>query len=146
MRARPLFHAAAATVALLTLAGCQKPTPGVTVSSGASSAHLEATVYCRDGQSVDKQNCVQHLDRVVLMQVKPGQLVGFDVDSSLADHGWVLVDTDANATSGVQDSHYFSYTPQFRSSPIIHLEVRSLDAVAADAQVTGVWKIQLVQQ
>jgi hypothetical protein len=146
MHARPLVRAGAAAVALLTLAGCQKPTPGVTVTSGASSAHLEATLFCRDGQSVQKQDCVQHLDRVAVVRVHAGDPVGIDVDSSLADHGWVLVDADANQRSAIQDSHYFSYTPDFGSNPVLNLEVRSLDKVATTAHVTGVWKIQLVLQ
>lgn len=147
MRARPLVSAAAAAVALTALAGCQKPTPGVTVSSGAQSSHIEATVFCRAGQSVEARNCVEHLDRVAVVKVKPGEQVGIDVDSTLADHGWLVFDTDQNARSSVQDQHYFAYTPQFRdNNPIINLEVRSLDKVAEDAHVTGVWKIQLVEQ
>jgi hypothetical protein len=146
MRARPLVHAAAAAVALTALAGCQKPTPGVTVSSGATSSHIEATVFCRDGQSVQKQDCVQHLDRVAVVRVKSGERVGIDVDTSLAKHGWILFDTGANARSNIQDEHYFTYTPDFRQNPIVNLEVRSLDKVSESAQVTGVWKIQLVEQ
>lgn len=146
MRARPLAHAALAALALTALAGCQKPTPGVTVSSGSGSDHVEATVYCRDGQTVKKQDCVQHLDRVALVKVKAGDAVGIDVDSALAKHGWILYDTGQNARSAVQDTHYFTYTPDFRQNPVINLEVRSLDKVADDADVTGVWKIQLVQQ
>ncbi len=146
MRARPLAHAAAAAVALAALAGCQKPTPGVTVSSGSESAHSEATVFCRDGQTVQKRDCVEHLDRVSVVKVKPGERVGIDVDSALAKHGWVLVDADAQASSGVQDERYFSYTPQFaQNKGVVNLEVRSLDHVADDAKVTGVWRIQLVQ-
>lgn len=147
MRARPLLHAAAAAVALTALAGCQKPTPGVTVSSGAHSSHIEATVFCRDGQTIAKQDCVEHLDHVAVLKVKAGEQVGFDVDSSLADHGWVLFDTDQNARTAIQDAHYFAYTPQFRdNNPVINLEVRSLSKVAEDAKVTGVWKIQLLEQ
>jgi hypothetical protein len=118
----------------------------VTVTSGSSSVHLESTVYCRDGQSAQKQNCVQHLDRVGIVRVKAGQQVAIDVDSTLAHHGWILFDTDAHARSTVQDTHYFSYTPDFSNNPIIHLEIRSLDKVADDASVTGVWKFQLIQQ
>lgn len=146
MRARPLLATGAGALALVSLTGCQKPTPGVTVSSGTHSVHVEATTYCRDGQSAARRNCVEHLKRFGLIRVKDGDSVAIDVDRSLADHGWILVDADANARSAVQDVHHFSYTPDFRAGPVIHLEVRSLDHVADDATTTGVWKFQLVAQ
>jgi hypothetical protein len=144
MPARPLASLAAGACLLVALTGCQKPTPGVTVSSGSRSVHIESTTYCRDGQSAQKQDCVEHLDRLGVIQVQQGNRVGIDVASSIANHGWYLYDADAKARSEVQDEHHFAYTPDFSTSPIIHLEVRSLDRVANDAQTTGVWKFQLV--
>lgn len=141
MRARLL----AAPLLLLALAGCEKPTPGVTVSSGSNAVHREATTYCRDGQTAEKQNCQENLDEVGIVRVKPGERVGIDVSKALADKGWILVDTGANARSEVQDELHFSYTPDFSTSPVIHLEIRSLDKVADDANVTGVWTFQLVR-
>lgn len=145
MRARPVTVIAAATLLLLGLAGCQKPTPSVTVTSGRSSTHTEATTFCREGQSVVKQNCVEHLDRVGIVRVKAGERVSFDVDGELAENGWLLVDTDRQARSGVQDEHYFSYIPDFGAGPIIKLEVRSLSRPADNAVVTGVWRFELIQ-
>jgi hypothetical protein len=142
MRARLLVPA----LAVLALAGCEKPTPGVTVSSGTTSVHSEATTYCREGQSAAKSNCVEHLDRVSVVRVKAGERVGIDVAKTIAEDGWILVDTGANARSDVQDELHFSYTPDFSRSPVIHLEVRSLDRVAENATVTGVWTFQLVQK
>jgi hypothetical protein len=145
MPGRKAATAAAGALLLLGLAACEKPTPGVTVSSGKRSVHVESTTYCRDGQSAAQRNCVEHLKRFGLVRVKDGDSVAIDVDSSIAKHGWILVDADANARSAVQDEHHFSYTPDFRAGPVIHLEIRSLDRVADDATTTGVWKFQLVQ-
>lgn len=142
MRARLL----AAPLVLLALGACEKPTPGVTVSSGASAVHTEATTYCRDGQSAAPRNCVENLDRLSVVRVKAGDRVGIDVAKTIADKGWILVDTGANARSDVQDEMHFSYTPDFSSSPVINLEIRSLDRVAEDAAITGVWTFQLVQK
>lgn len=142
MRPRTL----ATACVLLALTACEQPTPSVTVTSGKHSVHSEATTYCRDGQSVAKQDCVEHLDRELIIKVKTGALVSIDVDKKIAEHGWILFDADANARSQVQDEHYFSYTPQFQNGAIIHLEIRSLDRVADNATTTGVWKFQLVQQ
>lgn len=146
MRARPLASVAVGACLLVGLTGCEKPTPGVTVSSGSRSLHMEATTFCRDGQSAAKQNCVEHLSRVGVIRVKAGNPVAIDVAKSIAEHGWILVDAAANARSEVQDEHYFSYTPDFRAGPVVHLEIRSLDKVADDATTTGVWKFQLVQE
>jgi hypothetical protein len=138
-------------VLLLVLTGCQKPTPGVTLVSGGATVHTESTTYCRAGQSVANNNCVQHTgrDRIGVLRVQQGAVLGIDVDKALAKNGWFLYDADAKARSEVQDTHYFSYTPDFSNRPtlgIINLEIRSTDRVADDAQVTGVWRFQLVQK
>lgn len=142
MPVRPLLAAAL----LLSLAACEKPTPGVTIAAGTRSVHIESTTYCHEGQSAEKRNCSEHLDRIGLVRVKEGQQVMIDVDSDIAENGWILVDTDANARSNVQDEHFFSYTPDFRNGPLVNLEVRSLDRPANDARQTGIWKFQLVQR
>jgi len=145
MSVRPVRSLAAAAL-LLSLAACEKPTPGVTVAAGSHSVHMESTVYCHDGQTPEQQNCEEHVDRLGVVKVKLGQEVMIDVDKDIAENGWILVDADANARSNAIDEHFFSYTPDFRSGPIVNLEVRSLDRPANDAQTTGVWKFQLVQQ
>jgi hypothetical protein len=143
MRARPIVTAACLALALT---GCQKPTPGVTVTSGTHSEHLESTTFCRDGQTAAAKNCVEHLDRIGRVEVKSGEPIGIDVDKSVAEHGWIVVLTDARQRSAVLDSHYFSYTPDFSNGPLVNLEIRSLSRVANDAATTGVWKFQLVEQ
>ena len=145
MPGRRLVTAVAGTVLLVTLSGCEKPTPGVTLSSGSRSVHVESTVFCRDGQSAEKRNCVEHLSRVGIIKVKAGEPVAVDVDSGLAKHGWRVVILDPNEASPVQDVHHFSFTPQFNRGPVMQVEIRSLDRVADDARTTGVWKFQLVQ-
>jgi hypothetical protein len=140
---RPLVTAG---LLVLALAGCEKPTPGVTVAAGSSSVHIESTTYCHDGQSAEQANCVEHLDRLGIIKVKRGEQVMVDVDKDIAEDGWVLVDSDANARSDIQDEHYFAFTPDFRNGPVVRLEIRSLDEPADNAQVTGVWKFQLIQR
>lgn len=146
MPARHLASVAVGAVLLLGLTGCEKPTPGVTLSSGTRSAHAESTTFCRDGQSAEKRNCVEHLGRVTTIRVTQGNQVAFDVDRSIAEHGWILVLPTTKQRSEVQDKHHFAYTPDFSGGPIIDLEVRSLDHVANDAKTTGIWKFRLVQE
>jgi hypothetical protein len=145
MRARPLATAVVGASLLLGLTGCEKPTPGVTVSSGKRSAHVESTTFCRDGQSIDKNDCVNHADRSVLIRVATGEPVAIDVDKTIAEHGWRLVLVSTNEQTPVQDVHHFSFTPLFNQGPIVDLQVRSLDRVAEDAKTTGFWRIRLVQ-
>ena len=146
MHARPLASVAVGALLLVGLTGCEKPTPGVTLSSGTRSVHIESTTYCREGQSAAAQNCVEHLTRVGQIRVKAGNPVSVDVDKSIAENGWILVLPAANQRSEVQDQHHFSYTPDFSGSPFVDLEVRSLDHVSDKALTTGIWKFRLVQE
>ena len=138
-----------AGAALFAVAGCQQPTPAVTLVSNGHRVRAESASYCRDGQSAVKQNCVLHPGRHEVLRVRNGDPVGVDVDKTLSDHGWELIDADAKQRSAVQDKHYFTFNADFNRRPtagVINLEVRSLDRVADNAAVTGVWSFQLVQR
>ena len=149
MRARrPLVPTLVAGVLLLTLSGCERPTPGVTIVSGTETARADATTFCFGGPEKD---CVQDgsTENVGVLRVQEGEQIGVDVDRDLADSGWYLVDVDLKSRSAVQDRHYFAYTPSFQDRPqagIINLEVRSTERVAEDARTTGLWRFQLVQE
>ena len=146
---RPVVTSLAAIAALAGLAGCQKPTPAVTLVSGGHRVRTESASFCRAGQSVAAQNCVTHPGRLEVLRVRNGDQVGVDVDKALSDKGWELVDADAKQRSAVQDKHYFTFSADFANRPrpgIINLQVRSLDAVSDTASVTGIWQFQLVQR
>ena len=135
---------------LLTLTGCQKPTPIVSLVSGGESVHTDATIYCFDGQSAQQQNCRAPKDKApTVLEVKVGQQVGIDVDKKVAEAGWVVVlpgddqDPSNDQASGKQDSHYFAFTPQFESGPL-RIEVRMLDEGRTDAPTVGNWQFVLV--
>jgi Protein of unknown function (DUF2771) len=137
-------------VGLLTLTGCQKPTPIVSLVSGGASVHTDATIYCFEGQSAQQQNCRAPEGRSpTVLEVKVGQQVGIDVDKKLAEAGWVVVlpgddeDPSNDQASGKQDSHYFAFTPQFESGPL-RVEVRMLDEGRTDAATIGNWQFVLV--
>jgi len=149
MNARPVVLCASAMVAVATLTGCQKPTPGVTLVSGGHTVRTESSVYCRDGQTVAKMDCSTHPARGQVLRVKQGAQVGVDVDKTLRDHGWLLIDADRKQRSNVQDTHYLTLDANFTGRPtpgIINLEVRSLDHASDNATVTGLWRFQLVQK
>ena len=97
---------------LLILTGCQQPTPSVTVQSGSRSVHDEATAYVRDGKQVRSSTSAK------VLRVRPGALVGIDVDGGIADSGWqvhITTQTGTGSTTSTQDSatlrdqHHFSF-------------------------------------
>jgi hypothetical protein len=140
----------AVTGCLLTLTGCQKPTPVVSMVSSGKSVHTDATIYCFEGQSAQQQNCRAPEGKApTVLEVKVGQQVGIDVDKKLAEAGWVVVlpgddeDPSNDQASGKQDSHYFAFTPQFESGPL-RVEVRMLDEGRTDAATIGNWQFVLV--
>ena len=146
MHARRLATAVVGASLLLGLTGCEKPTPGVTVSSGRHSQHVQATTYCRTGQSVEQDTCATSKDQAALIRVKSGTEVGIDVDSAIAKQGWRLVVVGTNDVTPVQDSRHFSFPVVFSQGPILDLQVQALDRIAEGAKPTGsFWRIRLVQ-
>jgi hypothetical protein len=129
VRVRPWHWLAAPCVAsLLILTGCQQPTPSVTVQTGPRSVHDEATAYVRDGKQVRGSSSAK------VLKARPGALVGIDVDSTIADHGWSVhittPGTTANTTA-TQDSatlsgqHHFSFNVGAVTTQIVISEVGS---------------------
>jgi hypothetical protein len=91
------------------VAGCQQPTPGVTLQSGSRVVREAATLYVRDGRQVPGSRAVK------VLTVRPGAVVGIDVDRSLADKGWAVhISTGtSNATTlnspVLKGQHHFSF-------------------------------------
>ena len=136
-------------LAVGALTACEAPTPGVTLVSEGKRIRTEATIFCRDGQSVEKRNCASAKHGPRVLSVRQGALVGVDVDRTLAKHGWYLVDVDAKQRTPVQNTHYFTFPADFGNRPakgVITLEVRSVDHVAENAKDTGTWVVQLLQR
>jgi hypothetical protein len=149
VRSRSLAGAAA----LLSLAGCQKPSAGITLVSDRTSVHFEAQEFCRDGKVLVRGDECPGTgpSSPQLFTVRQGAEVGIDVDKKLADSGWYVVDLDAQTRYAVQDTHYSSFTADFTNRPVagvIHLEVRQVDhQPKSDAdmpKVVGQWKFQLL--
>ena len=148
MPRRPLVPAATAAALLLTLSGCERPTPGVTFASGSRSVHVESTKFCFEEPDKD---CVTNagIDRIGVLRVTAGETVTIDVDGELADDGWYVVDTDAQSRTSTFDSSHFSFTADFTNRPtagVINLQVKSTVEKKDDAAVRGFWRFQLVQE
>jgi hypothetical protein len=151
---RHLAVGTAVLASLLVLTGCEQPTPLVSLVSGGTFAKTEAASFCFDGQDPTREPGTEGGCRFVerpptLLEMRPGDQLGIDVDKELAESGWVAVVRPQNGgqqaqeqASPVQESHYFTFVPQFESGPI-ELDIRSLSSPRDDARVTGVWKFVL---
>jgi hypothetical protein len=101
------------------LAGCQQPTPGVTLQSGSRVVRSSATVYVRDGKQVNGSRAVKSL------AVHPGALVNIDVDRSLSKKGWsVHITTGADSTSTLNSAvfrgkQHFSFSVGSENTDVV---------------------------
>lgn len=118
----PLKALALAVVALLVLAGCEKPKPTVTLVSGDTSVRAEAVCWTQDGTpAIGSEGCTQD-DLVAAVQsaglptlpVTPGSTFGISVDSEVADAGWyaaIIVDGQAQQlVNSVINKRYWRFT------------------------------------
>ncbi len=134
VRALPVL---AAALSLALLSACQKPTPGVTLQSGSRVVRADATLYVRDGKQTRSSGAVK------VLKVRPGALVGIDVDGQLADHGWAVHitprQTDATTldSANLKGQHHFSFTVGSVATDIVVSEAGSGGSPA------GLWAFQL---
>jgi hypothetical protein len=114
--------AALSAAAVATLAGCDKPSPGVTVFSGTHSDHREAICWSPDAdQAFDESDCSitlqstedfndRLLDKVAIIPTAPGDTVGISVDTAVADNGWRVSINGRSLTRGPVTDTYFRFT------------------------------------
>lgn len=97
-------------LALLSLAtGCTKPTPSVTIQSGAVSLRSEAIQYVLDGKLVGNRSGPK------LLTVRPSDVVNISVDRQTAKAGWVVLLAGQKISPILSgDQHHFAFaTPGF---------------------------------
>lgn len=154
MQARRLVAVLGTAAALVGLAGCEKPTPLVTVYSGATSLYDHAFVYCFEGQDPAKEPGTPGACRFdtegrtqKVLEVEPGDSVLVDVDRELADTGWFVALRPREGEAqrlATQNEHVTRFVPDFNRSGTYILEVRKLENPRDDAQPTGLWQFALV--
>ena len=94
----PFKVALVAALALLVLAGCEKPNPSVTLVSGSTSVRAEAVCWTHDGSPViGSEGCSQddlvsavNSASLPTLPVTPGATFGISVDSEVAEAGWYV--------------------------------------------------------
>ncbi|HEU0100920.1 MAG TPA: hypothetical protein VFR07_01205 [Mycobacteriales bacterium] len=149
---RRLAVALAASVALVGLTGCEKPTPIVTLYSGSTSLYDEALSFCFEGQDPatppGTDGACRYEERSLkILEVRPGDEVTVDVDKDLADAAWFVAlrgTDDRSSRLATQEEHVTSFQPDFSVSPTFVLEVQKLESAAEGAKTVGVWRFTLV--
>ena len=127
---------AAVALACLTLAGCAKPNPGVSVVTGLGGAqHQEALCWGADGQ-VSAQTCAADIltgaiegGSVPTAGLVPGATVGISVDPVVAETGWVpSINGQALVTAPLHQEYYRFQYPSLQAVPAegLYLDVRAL--------------------
>jgi hypothetical protein len=146
---RRLLSLALAAGALTTVAACQKPSPGVTVVTDGHSVHVAASNYCFGGRTLTSQTeCPADGPSKTVVKVRSGDTVGIDVDSELADSGWVIYDPVSRQNSEVHTSHYYAFTASFGAGETgAFVEVHQVRSGAGPTDLTkvlGIWRFELV--
>ena len=147
---RRLLAAASATAALVSLTGCEKPAPLVTVVSGGSSVNTEAFRFCfEEGATLEKDGCSERATEVPRLEVRPGDRIGVDVDKEVKDRGWQLEVADpadperTQGTPALDDSYFRFSVPDIAPGGRLMLTVRTVDAQNAP---TGEWRFELANR
>ena len=139
-----------AVVGIFTLAGCEKPGPGVSVVSGSTSAWREALCWSFSGEPLSPETCAQDVVTnamdgadVAQIPILPGNVIGISVDPVVADAGWYPVIGSQRLTQQPVTSTYFRFTyPDLQEIPAAGV---ALQVVAGQGEETlGLWVFQLV--
>jgi hypothetical protein len=89
---------------LVSLAGCTRPTPAVTIQAGATTLRSEAVNYQQDGKTITNNAGAK------VLTVRPGDHVNISVDKKTATAGWVVL-LGGQKISPVlnNDQHHFAF-------------------------------------
>lgn len=154
VRIRPVATRASAialvAVAAFALSSCEKPSPGVSVVSGTTSAYREAVCWSFDGAPLSPDTCSADAvsealagGTVARIPVVPGDTIGISVDPKVADVGWYPVVGSQRLTQAPVFTTYYRFTyPDLQPVPPTGVV---LQVVAGQGESTqGIWIFQLV--
>lgn len=138
-----------AIAAGLSLAGCTKPTPEVTIWTPATSVATSATCWAPDSTAVEAlADCVGNAqnpatEELPSLAVTPGNTVGINVDSELAETGWIPDVGGQPLVAQPMNQSYFRFTmPPGEVPPAGYLLTIRARGSAGDAD-RGIWLFRL---
>lgn len=150
MKKRALVAIPVVALAVFGLSACEKPAPGVSVTSGTTTAYRTALCWSFSGEPLSAQNCAQDLvtqavdgGQAARIPVIPGATIGISVDPVVADTGWYPVIGTQKLTEQPLTTTYYRFTyPDLQEVPAGGVP---LQIVAADGNDTlGLWVFSLV--
>ncbi|KJE22220.1 hypothetical protein FF36_03483 [Frankia torreyi] len=134
-RRRPFPRLAAITAAIvavgLGVAGCDRPTPLVTMESGGDFVKTNAAQYLRDGALIQQTVSPPHLD------ARPGGSLNIDVPTSVADRGYFLSVNNQRITETISDTHYRYLLPNVQGT--VNLVVFAAPTDPKSTTASGSW-------
>ena len=147
--ARPLTIAGIVLVASLGLSGCTKPTPGVSVFSGASSVHTEAVCWAADSDSLSPEQCASDLianasASAPKLTVVSGDTVGISVDPVIANSGWTPIVNGQRLVETPLTQNYFRFQyPSLQEVPADGIEL--VIQAGQNTKTRGIWAVKLTR-
>ncbi len=148
MRRAHVLGLAALAVASLTLTGCEKPAPGVSVFNGPQSVRSEALCWAFDSDQLSPGTCAQEILQgqtttgVATMTAIPGDPVGISVDPDVAEAGWTVRINGQELTSAPLTDTYFRFQLPDLPAPIQQPLLVQVIA-GQNTKIRGVWIIAL---
>ncbi len=125
----------------LMLAGCEKPTPGVSVYSGTTTLRSEAFCWS-EGEATKPEDCRRDRVETDALPVREGRTISISVDPQLEKTGWVpAINKQALVREPLTSSSYSFALPEdvLRSDP--ELEIYASDRI--DGPARGLWAFAL---
>jgi hypothetical protein len=131
----PVLVAGAAAGAL---AGCEKPTPLVTMQAGATFVKTDAAQYLRNGTIVTDSSF-----SAPTLRATPGERLNIDVPKSVASHGFFVTYENQRISEVITAQHYGFTVPNAIGSG----ELTIFQApTTGSTNATGSWPFRLVIQ
>ncbi|HEV7625830.1 MAG TPA: DUF2771 domain-containing protein [Streptomyces sp.] len=150
-RPRTTVAIGAASLGLLALTGCQKPSPLVTATVNSETVTAEAACY-DEGKTLPGEDAKKCLGEEAEKTVKlgPGDKFRLGVEPDTAESGWLFVVGNRPALSGTVKKTYYTFDGDslFREQTqdggtTTRKSVKASVVQMKDGQFKGIWHFEL---
>ena len=138
-------------VSALSLTGCEKPSPTVTVTSATSSSHSQAICWS-EAASIDATGCSEaqvagalNNPDTPVVKILADQTVSISVDPMVAEYGWYPAIGGQRLSSKSITSTYYRFTFPQTDIPSTGYSMQVI-AQSQSGGTRGVWIFKLVSE
>lgn len=148
MRTSRVLLAGVVAVAGGALAGCEQPTPGITVFSGTDSVRTSALCWSFSEAALGASECARDIisgadiGSAPQLGVSAGNVVGISVDPVIAERGWVPAIAGQQLLTTPITETYFRFTFPSGQLPANGVGLQVIAGESGDLQ--GIWAVRLV--